>query len=116
MLSTLPFLVIFASGIWLRRAGRPRHVALLTLHKLTSLAEILLIGLTAHQLSAVAGIDTTPVGAAAASVALYVAATTAGGWLSVDRPPPPAISAIHIIAPPLSLLATGATLCLLISR
>ncbi|MCX6028787.1 MAG: hypothetical protein NT169_05740 [Chloroflexi bacterium] len=106
-------LVTFISGIWLRRSGRPRPVALLTLHKLIPLAAIVLIGLTVRRLGNVAGMSAGAIGAVAVTGGLYLCAIASGGWLSTKQPAPAAISAIHVVAPPLTVLSTGVTLYLL---
>ena len=111
--SLLLLLVTFISGLWLRRSGRPRPVALLTLHKFISLAAIVLIGLTVRQLGNAAGMSAVEISAVAVTGGLYLCAIASGGWLSTEQPAPAAISAIHVVAPPLAVLATGVTIYLL---
>lgn len=114
-LSILLLVITFVSGFGLRRTGRPRKTGSLTLHKLIALAGIALVALIVRTLTGAAGTEADLTGLLILTAALYVAAIASGGWLSIERPAPAAVSMLHMVAPPLAVLATVATVYLLAS-
>ncbi len=107
------FVLIFLLGIWLSRFGRPYNVVALTIHKLISLAGLVLLGVTVVQANQVVVLGTAAVIASVATVVLFVIAIISGGLVSMDRRMPRAVRATHWVTPFLTLLATEVTLCLL---
>jgi len=108
------FLLIFLSGLWLSRRGRPLHAGISALHKLISLGAGIFMGVTIHQLN-----QTVPLSAtewtAVALAGLFTAGTIAsGGVLSFERPVPVAVLRMHQIMPVLTALSCGAVLYLLL--
>jgi len=112
----LLYLAIFVSGFWLSRLGRPFNVILLTVHKLVSLAALVLLAFTVYRVTwdvALGAIDWAVV----ALTGLFFLGTIAtGGLLSVDRPMPAAVLTLHRITPFLTVLSTAAALYLLLGR
>ncbi len=107
------FLCIFGSGVWLSSRGSPLHSGLLTVHKLVSLAALVLIGLTARQLRSQAAMSAVETGAAAVTALLFVFTIATGGVLSTGKPAPAAVLAAHRVTPFLTVLSTAVTLYLL---
>lgn len=108
------FFLIFLSGLWLSRRGRPLHAGIATLHKLISLGTGIFMGVTIHQLNQV-----VPLGAtgwlAVALAGVFTAGTVAsGGVLSFERPAPVAVLRVHQIMPVLTTLSCGVVLYLLL--
>ncbi len=107
------FILIFGSGIWLNSRGRPLHVGLLTVHKLTSLAALALIVLAIRELNSQATMSAVEIGAAGVTALLFVLTIATGGVLSTGRPVRAAMLAAHRVGPVLTVLATAMTLFLL---
>jgi len=59
--------VIFGSGVWLTSAGRPYAIALQTVHKLTALTAVIVIGVTVYQAMRIGALST------AESIVVWVA-------------------------------------------
>jgi hypothetical protein len=100
------FLFIFASGIWLTRAGRPYSGLLVTLHKLISLAGLVLVAITVAPV--IRDRALRPAGIADAVVAgvLFVGTIVSGGVVSARASSPPALLALHRVGPFLTLVST----------
>jgi hypothetical protein len=80
--------VVFGSGIWLTRAGRPYGVGLTTVHKLVDLAAVIVIGVMvyqSHRASPLSMSEWVVVGLAAV---LAIAAFATGGVLSASEDAP----------------------------
>lgn len=109
----LLFLLVFISGFWLNRSGSPYSVAILTLHKLISLAAAGLVVVTIVQTNRVARLGATELVVSVASGLFFVAAVATGGLLSAEKPMPAIVSTLHLITPFLTVLSTAVTLYLL---
>jgi hypothetical protein len=112
----LSFLLIFLSGIWLSRSGKPLNNIILTIHKLISLAAAVFLVVTIYQTNQVATLSGIEAIAAGVTGLLFLGTGIAGGLLSTDKPVPAAISWMHRITPFLTVLSTAVTLYLLLSR
>jgi hypothetical protein len=112
----LCFLFIFLSGIRLSRSGKPFNSAILTIHKLISLAAAILVVVTVYQMNQMAALNTMELTVGAVTGLLFLGTGIAGGLLSTDQPKPAAILTVHRIAPYLTVLSTAATLYLLLGR
>jgi len=112
----LLFLVIFASGYWLSHSGKPRHAAMLTIHKLASLAAVVFLGIVAYQTNHVTSLGAIEWTAVVVAGALFLGTMATGGLLSVSKPMPAAISTLHRITPFLTALSTALALYLVLGR
>jgi hypothetical protein len=103
------------SGLWLNRRGRPLAKALVTAHKLISLASAAFFVAALMQGSR----TTTPgvaVWAAAVMAGLgFVAAVASGGLLSGERSLPPTILRVHQVGMAMMTVFGAATLYLLLA-
>jgi hypothetical protein len=115
-ITVLLFLGVFVSGFWLSRFGRPFNAILLAVHKLASLAAVLLLVLTVVRVNAVAMLGAIDWVAVAASGLFLLGAIGTGGLWSVDKPTPAAVLTLHRITPFLSVLSTAVTLTLLLAK
>ena len=106
----LSFLIVFVSGVWLTRSGKPYSGILLTIHKLISLAGVVLLALVFRQGSRAGRLSPTEVAAIAVTGLLLVATIVTGALVSTDKPMPQAVLMAHRIAPFLGAIATAATL------
>ena len=112
----LLFFIIFLTGYWLSKSGRPLNGIVLTIHKLIALAAGLSLVVTAYQTHRVATLSTIELVVALVTGLLFLGTGIAGGLLSTDKPMPGAISWTHRITPFLTALSTAMTLYLLLSR
>ncbi len=110
------FVVIFASGYWLSRAGKPYSVIVLTIHKLISLAAVVFLVIAMVQSNRVAALGTIELVAGAVAGLFFLSLIATGGLLSSDKQMPEVVLRLHRIAPYLTVLATAVTLYLLQSK
>jgi hypothetical protein len=108
------FLLIFASGFWLSRAGKPYGVALFTVHKLIALAAVVLLGWTAWQAHQAAPLAPAQLAALAAALVCALVMFVSGGLLSIEKTMPPFVLLLHKVFPYLTLLFSSAALYLLL--
>ncbi|UCH10758.1 MAG: hypothetical protein JSU61_02390 [Fidelibacterota bacterium] len=93
------FLLVFATGFWLKALGRPYGVALMTVHKLAAtgiLFYLLIQAVGANKLSALSASMWIVVSLATLSFLIMIAS---GGALSAMKSPPAIISVVHQVAP-----------------
>lgn len=110
----LLFLGIFVSGFWLSRLGKPFNTILLTVHKLASLAAVVLLAFMVYRVTWDAALGAIDWIAVAVTGLFFLGTMATGGLLSVDKPMPAVVLTLHRIAPFLTVLSTTATLYLLL--
>jgi hypothetical protein len=110
------FVVIFVSGYWLSRSGKPYNVIVLTVHKLISLAAVVFLVITMVQSNRVATLSAMELVAGVVTGLFFLGLMATGGLLSSDKQMPAVVLRLHRIAPYLTVLAAAATLYLLQSR
>jgi hypothetical protein len=115
LVAGLLFVLIFVSGFWLSRLGRPRPVALLTVHKLIALAALVFLALSIKPLRGAAGLGTVAIAAIALTGLLFVLTIASGGWLSTDRPAGAVVAIGHRVTPYLTVLSAAGAIYLLLS-
>jgi hypothetical protein len=111
----LIYLAIFVTGFWLSRKGRPFSVALLTAHKLVSLAAVVLLGFVVYRVTWEAALRAVDWIAVAVTGLFTLGTIATGGLLSAGEPKSAAVLWAHRITPFLAVLSTAATLYLLLS-
>ncbi|MFH1851669.1 MAG: hypothetical protein ABIA75_04925 [Candidatus Neomarinimicrobiota bacterium] len=91
--------VVFISGYWLQRTGKPYGTALLTVHKLVALAAVIAIGLlvqAAGRITALSALETiTVVSAAILVIAMFVS----GGFIGALATAPAWVLWLHKLLP-----------------
>jgi hypothetical protein len=105
------FILVFLSGFWLYRSGRPINTVVLTTHKLIALGTLILIGVTIYQINHVIALSTTTWIVAAITGILFVATIITGGLLSLEQPVT-AVSIVHKIGPFMTVAGVIVTLYL----
>jgi len=110
------FLLIFLSGIWLSRTGRPLNVGISTLHKLISLAAGVFMLVTIHQRNQAISLNATEWIAIVITGLCFLVTVASGGFLSADKPMPAAVLRVHQVGPVLAALSSAATLYLVLGR
>jgi hypothetical protein len=108
------FLLVFLSGIWLSRSGRPLNVGISTLHKLISLAAGIFLLVTIYQRSRVIPLNAIEWVAIVVTGLCFLGTVASGGFLSSEEPMPIAVHRVHQIVPVLTLLSSAATLYLVL--
>jgi succinate dehydrogenase/fumarate reductase cytochrome b subunit len=108
------FLVIFISGFWLSRAGKPYNVILSTVHKLIGLAAGVFLVVIIFQVNRTAGLSTTEWIVSVVTGLLFLVNGVSGGLVMTGNPMPAILSTIHRIVPYLIVLSTAATLYFLV--
>jgi hypothetical protein len=116
IIAGLFFLLIFLSGTRLSRAGRPLNVGISTFHKLISLAAGVFLLVTVFQRKGMVPLSATEWVAIAVTGLCFAGTALSGALLSSDTPKPAAVLLVHQVVPVLTVLATGATLYLLLGR
>jgi hypothetical protein len=106
-------LVIFLSGYWLTRAGKPYSVILLTLHKLTAVAAFVLLVIALVRANRADALGAAALGAGVVAGVFFVGLIATGGLLSSDLETPAFVRTLHHIAPYLTLVSSAVTLYLL---
>lgn len=114
MLGTAALLVaVFVLGFWLRRSGKPYSGLVMTVHKLVSLAALILFILAVYRVNQAAPLDTAALVTAVLTGVFFVTAIISGGLVSIDRPTPPIVRALHWAMPFLTVAGVAATFILL---
>ena len=110
------YLVVFVSGFWLSRSGKPYNQAILSLHKLVALAGAILLGIVLYRVSRVARLSAAELAAGVVTGLFILGLFVTGALLSIDKPMPAIVSKLHHITPYLAVLSTAVALYLLLSR
>lgn len=108
------FLLIFVTGFWLSRTGRPYSAVWFNIHKLIALAALvflLIMYIQAHKGSSITQLEW---GVAILTLACFAATIISGGLLNLEKPLPAFLLVMHRVLPLLTLL--GAAVSLLLTR
>lgn len=111
--TALLFVVIFVSGYWLSRSGKPYGTLLLTIHKLIAVGAFVFLVITMVRSGRAGALGTAGWVAGGVTGVLFLSLIATGGLLSSDLETPAVVSTLHKIAPYLTILSTAATLFLL---
>ena len=110
------FLVIFLSGFWLSKSGKPFNAVILSIHKLISVAAIVFLAVAIYQTNKVAKLSGIEIIASVVTGLFFLITIISGGLLSISKPMPMAILIMHRITPFLTVLSAAVTLYLLSRR
>ena len=111
----LLLLFTLLSGVWLSHSGRPYNTVIFTLHKLIALGAVIFTVTTVQQLRTSVDIQTLTIGASVVTGLLFLSLFASGALLSIGKPDHIAILTIHRVAPLLAVIATAATMVMLVS-
>jgi hypothetical protein len=92
-------IIVFGTGFWLSRAGRPYGTALLTVHKLVDLGVLVAIGLMAYRASRASAPSALEWVVVAFAVVAVIAAFASGAVASASDPVPKWALVLHKVAP-----------------
>jgi hypothetical protein len=114
VIAGLLFVLIFITGYWLSRAGKPYSVLRFNLHKFIGLGTAIFTGWTVFQNPQVVSLDSLRMLSIVITVLIAVVTVITGGLLSTAKVMPPLIAKIHKVFPFLTIFATAGTLYLLL--
>jgi hypothetical protein len=106
------FILVFLTGFWLYRSGRPINTIVLTIHKLIALGTLILIGVTIYQVNQIAPLSAAVIITAVVTGVLFITTIITGGLLSLEQPVT-AVSIVHKIGPFLTVAGVSVTMYLL---
>jgi len=112
------FLVMFLSGFWLNRTGKPYGTLIFTIHKITGLGLGIFLYLSIRQIHQVAALSPVEIAIIVVTALFFVATVITGSLLSipVSRPMPDVVSRLNKVLPYFTLLSTTLTLYILLNR
>lgn len=114
MLGTAALLVaVFVLGFWLRRSGKPYSGLVMTVHKLASLAVLILFILVVYRVNQATPLGTSALLAVVLTIVVFLTAIISGGLVSIDRPTSSIARALHWAMPFLTIAGVAATFILL---
>jgi hypothetical protein len=110
------FLLIFLAGFALSRSGKPYGGLMLNVHKLVSVAVVILLGITVRRASQAAALGAMELTAVVLTGLFFLGNIACGGLLAIGKPGTAIVHRLHQITPYLTVLSTAATLYLLQGR
>ncbi len=108
------FLLIFLSGFWLSRSGKPYPVIVFTVHKLLAIGAVIFLVVIVNQAHRAAPLQTIQVLGAAITALFLIATIVTGGLVSLEKPMPAFLLRLHQINPYMSVVSTGVLLYLVL--
>ncbi|NJC96371.1 MAG: hypothetical protein C3F07_18395 [Anaerolineales bacterium] len=105
------FLIMFLSGFWLNRKGKPYDTLIFTIHKMIGLGMGIFLYMTIRQIHRTASLDPIEILLVAFTVLSFLATVTTGSLLSVpvSKPMPDIVSTLNKIFPYITVLSTAIT-------
>jgi hypothetical protein len=107
------FVVVFVLGFLLRRSGKPFSGVVLTVHKLVSLAVLILFILTVNRINTATPLASAALAAAVLTGVIFVVAIVSGGLASTDKPAPAIALTLHRVTPFVTIAGVSVTFFLL---
>ena len=106
----LMFAAIIGTGFWISNGGKPYNTGIFTLHKLITIAAVVILALMTVKTHRTSGLNTAGLAGVITSGCLLIGTMVTGGMLSVDKVMPSIVLRMHQILPFLTTLSTGITL------
>ena len=112
------FVIMFLSGFWLNRTGKPYGTLIFTIHKVIGLGMGFLLFIMVKQSNQITPFSSPEMIAVVVTVLFFIATVTTGSLLSipVSKPMPEIVSTLNKIFPYITVLSIGVTLYLLLTR
>ncbi|HDL49799.1 MAG TPA: hypothetical protein ENH33_07580 [Actinobacteria bacterium] len=104
------FLLVFFTGFWMARSGRPYGIGLVTLHKLVAVGILVVLGVSAYRADRASALGALIWLVVSLALVVFVAMIASGGVLSAVESSPAATSLVHKVAPYLAAPLTIAAL------
>jgi hypothetical protein len=109
------FLIMFLSGFWLSRTGKPYGTFIFPIHKLIGVGMGILLFVMVRQIHQTTSLSSIEIAAVVVTVLSFLAIVTTGSLLSIpiSKPMPDIVSKLNKILPYFTVLSTTVTLYLL---
>jgi hypothetical protein len=107
------FVLIFSFGFWLSKAGKPYNGILLNVHKLISIAAVVLFGVTVFQISKASGLTSNELTATVVTGILLLSTIISGGLTSINTMPV-ALLRMHQVTLILATISSAITFYILL--
>lgn len=104
------YAVIFAFGLLLARSGSPYSTLLLTVHKLASVAAVILLYKSFVAVHQATGLTTVAIALGVVTGLLFLGLFATGGLISNEGNVPEMVYTLHRVMPVLNLLSAAASL------
>ena len=108
----LLYLLVFGSGFWLTRSGRPYSTIVVTIHKLISVGAFVFLAISLYQINRGVPLSGAEVAAGVITTLFFFGTIATGAMLTAERPMPAIVLWLHRITPFLTVVATAVTLYL----
>lgn len=112
VITSVLFLLVFVSGFWISRSGKPYPILLFTLHKLAGLGVLVFLALQFSKAHQAAPLNAVQIAIMALAALCFITLIATGGLSSVEKVMPAAVRKSHQILPYLAVLTAGASLYL----
>jgi hypothetical protein len=112
-ITALLFFLIFFTGFWLSRTGKPYGSLLFSIHKFMALGFLIFLGITVYKNSAIYPLNPIQLILVCVTVICFLSTIITGGLQSIDQAMPPLVLRLHQFMPYLALLFTAVSLYLI---
>jgi len=109
-------IVVFISGYWLNKLGKPYNTIVLTAHKLISFGISVYIVIMCYQLNKTETFASIEYGLFISMLIVFISAIASGGFLSSNNQIPSFVQIIHRVSSIASVIFTGILIYLLRAR
>ena len=113
LLPSIIFILTLASGVWLSHSGKPYSTGIFTIHKLISVAVVVLAAIQMVKALKITGSSGLLIVLALAAILAVIALFATGALMSLDKEPYKVWLTIHQIAPAVMSIASAAIIYLL---
>jgi len=110
------FIAVIITGVFLAKSGKPYNSILFNVHKLISLATVVLGGIWVYNIYRAAGTGTGILALVILTALLFIILFVTGGMLNLEKSYHNVLTIIHKAASPLSLIATVILFYLLLKK
>jgi hypothetical protein len=112
VISGVLYLLIFGSGFWLTRSGRPYSTIVVTIHKLISVGAFIFLAVSLYRINRGVPLSGAVIATGIVTGLFFLGTIATGAMLTAEPPMPDVVLWLHRIAPFLTVAATAVTLYL----
>lgn len=107
VITGLLYIPTIGAGYWLSGKGVPYNPILFNVHKLTGLANLVLLNVTAFQVGKITPLDPAEIVFTVLTDLFFVGTIVTGGLVSLDTPMPQFVQWVHKIGPWAAVVSSG---------